>query len=139
MTCEQATYRARIVYDEEGVDIGDWLPQDEEHYNKVGPFTPEDHNGLRFEATWEIWWARDESRVENWESYGMLLMKTCGCCGEESDADESLWGLDYMPSKTNIYSGDYTREELVKMDSYLGDIFDELVSQAEYAANKAAA
>lgn len=121
-----------MVYDEEGVDIGDWLPQDEEHYNRVGPFTPTDHNGLRFEADWETWWARPDSRVENYESFGMRLLRRCACCESESDAGESLWGLDFFTGESHVYAGTYTREELVKMDSYLGDVFDDLVSQAEW-------
>ena len=123
-------HRAKMIYDEQGVDIGDWLPQDEEHYNRVGPHCLKGADGKYHEADWATWWANPESKVENWVSYGMVLEKKCDCCGNWSDAGASLWGLDSLVWQ-GVYEGTFTREELVKMDEYLGEVFDELVEEAE--------
>ena len=128
-------YRAILEYDDFGTDIGDWLPQDKEHYDRVGPFCLDDGTGTYVEVDWETWWADPESHVENWVSFIMALLKVCPCCGATSSARQALGGLDYLSWKAP-YTGEFSREELVGMDPYLVEVFDELVADVEYEVTR---
>jgi len=196
-----SNYRARIEHDLDGVDIGDWLPQDREHYERVGPFslcfckvcdalaevtewdtsvspnkpvtakhlhqhsTRECHCGKRRGSSdhcdfcgceeyernctsvwprphtaepefrdvgWSEWWERDEAKVENWSSFGMILEHRCAD-GHWHDTGQALWGLDFLTNDPKAPTDDtYTYDELP--DDYLKEVMRDLAY--EYQARK---
>jgi hypothetical protein len=115
-------YRAKIEYDDYGVDVGDWLPQTFEHYMAVGPFLKDGK-----ELSWEEYWADPDNHVENWISLVMVVEKQCPHCNSWTVAD-AMGGLDYLESAQYPLPGVYTRDELLQYDDGQGlvQMFDEL-------------
>jgi hypothetical protein len=131
------TYRFRLQADDFPVDPGDWLPEDEEHYNRVGPFqgcklhgwTCEDQEHYE-NLTAEEWFTRPDSDVSNWCSYVLILERTCDM--GHWHAVTSLGGLDYVgyPYKVPPSEGVYeTAEQLAAEDPYLADVAGELLGE----------
>ena len=124
--------------DDSPVDIGDWLPQTREHYERVGPFQ---HRDTGKNLTWQEWWADDRNHVDNWESFGAVLMVWCDDCKRMTDTDEALWGLDFC-----ILDSDWSPTDGDRMDVAVPEIADnpwlhsvatDLIAQYEHERNKA--
>lgn len=85
-------FRWRTVTDDHGVDLGDWLPQTEEHYLRVGPFTTD---GGDTQQTWEEYRADPSSQPDNYIALGLVLDRRDPGQDEWSEAVQSLWGITY--------------------------------------------
>lgn len=96
----------RLIEDDTAVDIGDWLPQDEDHYNAVGPFHIDGKP-----ATWDEWWADPDHHVENWVSVAMVI-DVHHPDGEVDEWAAALHGLDFLYFDQPVM-GKYTPAQLV--------------------------
>lgn len=155
-----ARYHVTFRFDTDGVDVGDWLPQDEEHYNRVGPFQVEKHTdgtpcaGVTCafrndgghqtsmqDATWQEWWARPESHVSNWESYGMVLLAWCDTCEQFTDTGQAIWGLDFYSLGDDWMPGDGLRlsvdDESITSNTWLHEHAKDLIAEYEHRRNTA--
>lgn len=127
--------RFRLRYDDQGTDPGDWLPRDQDHYDRVGPFqgNPNDEDDTDTTAyrdlTWEEWSRRYDAKLDNWVSYGMVLVTICPHCDEEKEAGPSIWGLDFLDYQG---PGEGTYAYGALPDEWLRSTADELASEHAY-------
>lgn len=130
-----ARYRVTLHQSEEPVDIGDWLPQDREHYERVGPFRIDGKD-----VDWDTWWGQPDGSADvgNWVSFYMTLERWCADCNTWSDTDEALHGLDYFENADPDLSPINGQMVLLDqpwpdtLDPYLKEVASDLVAQDQH-------